>query len=447
MRKKKSPERQSHLDRIISNLWNHYGAISDSRMGPNHQYQLADVVMTTLGSLFFQVPSMAEIQRRMQSETGTNNLKTLFKVGKIPAETQFREILGNADREEIQEGIHQCILYLERNGNWNRFRWKDGRYLVLIDATETHRSEKICCEHCLRFEHKDGRVDFAHRSLAAVLVHPDEKEVLPLMCEEIRNNDGTTKQDCEINAAKRLLPKLSKRYPHLEMVIVGDGLYSKAPMIELCNSLKLDYLFVAKPSDHTVLEEDISGLRKIDEVDTRKVVADDGSVSEIEFINGVHATGASNLKSNWIRVRVTPGRAGKKSATYINSWVTSIKITSKFAPQLPIAGRSRWKIENETFNALKRNGYHLEHNYGHNNKNLPANLISLNMLAFLIHQILYLIDDLFMAARDATVIKRNLYESMRLAVSMMVWPDWQTLFSYLAGFCEKLLVPSVLARE
>jgi hypothetical protein len=31
-------------------------------------------------------------------------------------------------------------------------------------------------------------------------------------------------------------------------------------------------------------------------------------------------------------------------------------------------GRARWKIENETFNTLKNQGYNFEHNYGHGKK-------------------------------------------------------------------------------
>ena len=33
-------------------------------------------------------------------------------------------------------------------------------------------------------------------------------------------------------------------------------------------------------------------------------------------------------------------------------------------------GRARWKIENETFNTLKNQGYHFEHNYGHGKKSV-----------------------------------------------------------------------------
>lgn len=50
-------------------------------------------------------------------------------------------------------------------------------------------------------------------------------------------------------------------------------------------------------------------------------------------------------------------KAGK--TTYKNSWVTDIHITKKNIGDLVKGGRARWKIENETFNILKNQGYHL----------------------------------------------------------------------------------------
>jgi len=44
------------------------------------------------------------------------------------------------------------------------------------------------------------------------------------------------------------------------------------------------------------------------------------------------------------------------------SWVTDFTIERHNAYLLMRGGRSRWKIENETFNTLKNQGYHFEHN-------------------------------------------------------------------------------------
>ena len=67
--------------------------------------------------------------------------------------------------------------------------------------------------------------------------------------------------------------------------------------------------------------------------------------------------------------------------------MSDIEITESNLMELMRVRRSRWKIENETFNTLKNQGYGLEHNYDHGHKHLSTVLMRLMMLAFLINQI------------------------------------------------------------
>ena len=50
-------------------------------------------------------------------------------------------------------------------------------------------------------------------------------------------------------------------------------------------------------------------------------------------------------------------------------------------------GRTRWHIENDTFNTLKNQGYQFDHNFGHGKQNLSVVLAFLMFTAFLIDQI------------------------------------------------------------
>ena len=77
--------------------------------------------------------------------------------------------------------------------------------------------------------------------LGAVLVHPDRREVIPLAPEPIVKGDGDTKNDCERNAAKRLLSDLRREHPHLKVLIVEDGLASNFPHLSLLDSLNMQY--------------------------------------------------------------------------------------------------------------------------------------------------------------------------------------------------------------
>ncbi len=80
------------------------------------------------------------------------------------------------------------------------------------------------------------------------------------MPEEIRNSDGDTKQDCEINAAKRLMLKIKKAHPRLTLIRTGDSLYAKQPFIEETLSQGDHFIFAVKPGDHKSLTDYIKGI-------------------------------------------------------------------------------------------------------------------------------------------------------------------------------------------
>ena len=61
--------------------------------------------------------------------------------------------------------------------------------------------------------------------LSAVLVHPVEKEVFVIDNEPIIGQDGTSKNDCERSAAKRLLNHMQTAYGTEWLVWVMDALY------------------------------------------------------------------------------------------------------------------------------------------------------------------------------------------------------------------------------
>jgi hypothetical protein len=76
-------------------------------------------------------------------------------------------------------------------------------------------------------------------------------------------------------------------------------------------------------------------------------------------------------------------------------------------------GRARWKIENETFNTLKNQGYNFGHNYGLGKKHLAVFFTMLMMLAFLVDQIQQLCCTLFQSVWKKLGSKKSLWESIR----------------------------------
>jgi len=114
------------------------------------------------------------------------------------------------------------------------------------------------------------------------------------------------------------------------------------------------------------------------------------------------------------------------------SWITDLPLTPDTVFDVMRGGRARWKIENETFNTLKNQGYHLEHNYGHGAQNLSVVLAMLMMLAFLVDQVQQHCCPAFQAARDRYRTKRHLWERIRHLFQAFLFASMTELLMALA---------------
>ena len=110
------------------------------------------------------------------------------------------------------------------------------------------------------------------------------------------------------------------------------------------------------------------------------------------------------------------------------TWVTDLVISRQNARWLVKGGRCRWKIENETFNTLKNQGYHFEHNYGHGKKNLSVVFAMLMMLAFLVDQVQQLCCPLFQATWKKMGTKRALWDNLRSHFRHFVFRSMRHLY-------------------
>lgn len=118
--------------------------------------------------------------------------------------------------------------------------------------------------------------------------------------------------------------------------------------------------------------------------------------------------------------------------TYFNSWITDIDISKDNIEELVSIGRSRWKIENETFNTLKNQGYNLEHSYGHGKKYLATNFMQLTLLAFLVDQIAQSLDKAFEKALQYCKTRKNLWEKVRQVFDLLPCMSMNVIYRFIA---------------
>ncbi len=186
----------------------------------------------------------------------------------------------------------------------------------------------------------------------------------------------------------------------------------------------MSYILVAKSDDHKILMEWVNEQRQLKEVSRMEVKDGKGRLHVYKWINEVPLNGnADTLWVNYFEYWIID----KGKTTYHNSWVTDMHITEQNVAELVKGGRCRWKIENETFNTLKNQGYHIEHNYGHGKYHLSMNFFLLNLPAFFMHQIFELTDDLYQQCRVKLGSRRAFWERLRSVIFIVISPAWETL--------------------
>lgn len=415
-----------------------FRSIPDWRQANKVNISLHDALMSGFACMHFQDPSLLQFQTRMQEEQHQNNLRTLFDVRTIPKETQMREIIDGVSSNYFRPIFKDLYSKLQRGKHLEQYQIFPGMYYFPIDGSQFYSSKDVSCEQCLIKNHKKESPTFSHQVLQGGIAHPDLSVVIPFMPEQIVNTDGTNKQDCEMNTAKRFVGNIRKEFPQLGLLIGGDALFSKQPIIEDILAKRMHYLFVAKPLDHKYMMEWVDAY---DEVDRLQCEDDKGRRHIYEWINDVPLNGqVDSVKVNFLRCRVMKtDKSGEEKIAYKNSWVTDIDITQENITTLVNAGRCRWKNENEMFNVMKNHGYFMERNYGHGQKNLAFNFYLLTLLAFFFHQIAELTDKQYQACRKKLGSKRHLWEKMRSYIDLLIFETWEALLEFILAPKKGLL--------
>ena len=111
--------------------------------------------------------------------------------------------------------------------------------------------------------------------------------------------------------------------------------------------------------------------------------------------------------------------------------MTDIYLNVNNVEDITLAGRTRWKIQNENNNTLKTKGYNLEHNFGHGKENLSQTLCSLNILSFLFHTTQELLDDLYMDVRDEMRTREEFFFAISFTTTLFRFKSFDKLLEFI----------------
>ena len=403
------------------------------------KYTLKDAVLGAFSVFFMQSESFLEHQRQMESRHGKSNAQSLFGMINLPTVPQIRNIIDGIPATALSQVFTEVYQALRRDGHLNRFKFLGG-LLIALDGTQYFTSHNVHCEKCSSRTHKDGKVTYFHSAILPVIVAPGESQVISLAPEFITPQDGHEKQDCEVAAAKRWITAHAADFIGEKITFLGDDLYSHQPMCEEIIKSEMDFIFTCLPTSHAALYDWLEYLDNIGEVKTLEIESWNKSSKEIykyRYVNNIPLRDTQPaINVNWCELIVTRKLDGK--ILYENAFITSHKLSESSVTSVTEAGRCRWKTENENHNVLKTKGYHLEHNFGHGEEHLAACLVTLNLLAFLFHTVLHLVDHAYQKIRQKRGTRKGFFQDIVSLTKYLLFEDWQSLIDFmLDGFTPK----------
>jgi len=215
-------------DRLFALVRANFEQVTDQR-AENAKISMPDALMSGFAMFSLKDPSLLAFDERQATDS---NLGSIYGIEQVPGDTQMRTILDDVAPAEIRPVFRDVVRQLQRTKELEKFVFLGGSYLTSLDGTGYFSSKTIHCSSCMeKVNKKTGEVTYYHQLMGGVIIHPNLREVIPLMPEPILKQDGETKNDCERNAAKRFLAQLKQDYPDLTFTITEDALSPNAPHI------------------------------------------------------------------------------------------------------------------------------------------------------------------------------------------------------------------------
>ncbi len=403
---------RKHLnaDALLATMRSGFEKVNDNRPGVV-QHTLADTLMA--GFAMFSLKDVSLLAFDEQRFDEPHNLKTIYGMNTIPCDTSMREILDLVDPDTLRPLFKDAFRPLQRGKALEKMIFMENAYLLNLDGTGYFSSNKLYSPACQERKSRSGEITYHLQAVGAAVVHHEIKEVIPLCPEIIRKQDGVTKNDCERNAIKRMLGKLREDHPHMKFIVNEDSLASNAPHIGDLKEHGFRYILGVKEGDHKFLFNFVD--QAVENGQTIELEIPDEKQEGVSHCFRIVYNAPLNKSNQDLKVTFVEYWEDnpKKKKTLRFSWITDLSITPDNVYQFMRGARARWKIENETFNTLKNQGYQFGHNFGLGKQHLSEVFVLLMMLAFLVDQIQQMCCPLFNAAMRKWRTKRSFWEKFR----------------------------------
>ena len=359
------------IKKYLPQLTELFSTLTDKRHKGYITYNMKTIIMTRLFALLCGITTMSDINEKFNTEETIKNLSIICdqNLNEVPDWQTIQDVIEQLEYSEIDDIRKYIFKALLRSKMFDRFRYKNCIQLI-VDATGLTSRDYNLNGNCLT-RTRDGKTKYYKYVLEAKVVFGDI--VISIDSEWIENNDFNNendKQDCEINAFKRMAPRIKKNYPKLKFIITGDALYATTPMIDICKEHKWHYIFnLKKDRLKNVYQEFEDNINYQNETSKENYFLSSGITFKTNIVN------------------VFRYIEKKEEKTTVFNYITDLKVTNNNIEEIVTMGRRRWKIENEGFNVQKNGTFCISHLCSRNDNALKIHYLFIQ-IAHIIRQLL-----------------------------------------------------------
>ena len=336
-----------------------------------HGYSMRYLIMSEILMFLSEGKSQRFTETAFEETKYLENISkiTKEKIKKIPDAEIYTNVFSRIEKEEMEKFQYKINYQMIRNKIYEESKIL-GKYNLVLDAVRFQKAHYEINKEWLK-ETIEGKTIWYISMLELKLVA--NKMAISIMNEMIKNEDKKkeneteeeiknksieeVKQDCELNASKRMIPRFRKIYPRLPVRIIADSLYPSIGLIELCEEENLEYIFVLKDKKIPTLLTEFLALVSLP-TGNREIIETNEKIVLTLWENNIDYRGK---KINVIR-QITKDKETKKYSKWM--WITNREITRKNLYKIIYCAKLRDYIENQGFREQKiTSGIDLEHVY------------------------------------------------------------------------------------
>jgi hypothetical protein len=355
--------------------------IPDPRNPKKVKHKLTVMMIYGMLSFVFHMASRRQANRELTRPVFMENLRQLFpELEDLPHQDTLNRLLAQIEVTQLEQAHVDLIRTLIRNKKFCRYLIGNC-YPIAVDGTEKFSRYHLWAEECLQQQIKDGdghRMRYYVYTLEANLAFRNGM-VIPLLTEFLSYTEGdqlNSKQDCELNAFKRLAGRLKAYFPCLPIMVLVDGLYPNGPIMALCRKSKWDFMIVLQNDSLPSVWEEVYGLKDLE--NGNELFQKWGNrrqhfwwINDIEY--RYRPAGSRREKQQTVHVvvceesweEIAEGCNDVVQKRSFHAWISSQPLNRRNVHErCNLGARHRWGIENGIL-VEKHHGYQYEHSFSY----------------------------------------------------------------------------------